>query len=712
VTKSTLAGSVDPKESVDLALTLPLRNQAQLDALLVRLYDPNDPLYRQYLTPEQFTAQFGPTQADYDAMIAYAQSQGLTVTQTHPNRLVLDVNGPASKVETAFGVKFKLYKSPTGKLFRAPNADPVLPTNIANRLMGISGLDNAAVRHPHYRVKPADPLAFLNQPAAPNPTGLTPFGLTAPKFGNGPGGGLTPNDIKQAYDLFVTADGTGQTLALFELDGYTPSDITGYENYYGLNNVPLQNVLVDGAGPFPNGSGGDVEVELDIQLMTALAPGANKIMVYIGPNSSAGVIDTYNKIATDNQAQSVSTSWGLPELYNSTADINSENAIYKQMATQGQSIFDASGDNGAYDDGATLSVDDPASQPFMTGVGGTTLTLKANGNYQSEMTWIDGGGGQSQVWAIPGYQSQAGVISGASLGSTTMRNVPDVSLDADPNTGYSLYYQGNWYTVGGTSCAAPLWAAFTSLVNQLRATVAKPTMGFMNPTIYQLGLGQLPGGVYTTAMHDIADGSTNQQYPAVTGYDLGTGWGTFEGYNLLGTLSGVTPTRVPPPPPPAQLIGDSGFENGFNYAPWVVTSSSIINNAYWAPANTGVWKALMGNTTARHTDKLYQSIAIPTGYKKSLTLSYALYVATNEGIKPQDTLTVMIRNAANTSTLQTLATYSNGTAYTAPPGYNTYTFPLNLKTYSGQTIIVMFQFTQSGPAATAALIDDVKLMIR
>ena len=513
---------------VVLALALPLRNQAALQDLLTRIYDPTDPAYGRYLSPDQFAAQFSPTEADYAAVAAFARTQGLTVTRTHANRLLLDVSGPAAAVEGAFGVRLNQYQAADGRVFRAPDAAPSVPPILAGRLTGIVGLSDNAVRHPHN-------------------TRLTTASLSRPtldgrrSIGTGPLGGLAPKDIKTAYNLSsLTLNGSGQTLALFELDGYDAADVNAYESQFNLPNVPLQNILLDGASGVA-GSNAD-EVTLDIELQIALAPGASKILVYETGGSDADTLDAYSRIAEDNQAKQISTSWGLDEPDSTPSTLQMENPIFQQMAAQGQTIYAASGDNGAFDSGVRsdgLRVDDPASQPYVCGVGGTTLTTSgAGGAYFSETTWNSGsvangasGGGISTVWPIPAWQKSA--ASAASSGSTTLRNVPDVSLNANPNTGYAIYTQGSWAVYGGTSCAAPLWAAFTALVNQQRAANGLTPLGLANPSLYPL----LTGARYATDFHDIKDGSTNLYYPALTGYDDATGLGTLNGANLLADLA-------------------------------------------------------------------------------------------------------------------------------------------------------------------------------
>jgi len=546
--------ALDARQPVSLALTLPLHHQAELADLLRGLSDPKDPRFGQFLSPEGFAARFSPTPAEYARVLAYAKSVGLTVTNTHPNRTLLDVSGSASVVERAFGLHLSVYQSQMdGRIFFAPDADPQVPASLEGLVTGVVGLSNASVWHSH-----------LVRKSVPIDPALDPYAVPE-QVGSGPYGGLAPTDIKAAYNLSsVPQNGSGQTLGLFELDGYTTSDITAYEAQFGLPNIALQNVLVDGFNGVPSSGNGPAEVTLDIELQQALAPNASQILVYEAPNSEAGVIDAYNKIATDNLAKEISTSWGEAEIYPGSTVLQAENTAFQQMAAQGQSIFAASGDSGAYDDPynrSTLSVDDPASQPYMVGVGGTSLTTNgAGGSYNSETTWNNGsgngagGGGISTVWSVPSYQSGR-VGSTASKGSTTQRNVPDVSLNANQYTGYSVYFGGGWTVYGGTSCAAPLWAAFTALVNQKRAAAGSSLIGFANPPIY----GIATSSAYANDFHDIADGSTNLFYPAVTGYDDATGWGTFNGANLLTDLSGGTST-----PPSSSTINDT--DPGLTYA--------------------------------------------------------------------------------------------------------------------------------------------------
>lgn len=523
--------SLDTATQVPLTIVMPLRNREALEQLVQRIYDPTDEEhYGKYLTPEEFAEQFAPSQEDYDNVVAYAKSLGLTVNGTHSNRTLLNVSGSAESIQNAFNLSLHHYQKPNGQTFYAPDNDPEVPGAIASIIHGVVGLDNQAVWHTYnHRKKAAEGVLIANTAPQAHPSG--------------PGGGYSPQDLLTAYNLAgVSANGSNQIIALFELGGYLTSDINEYTNYFGLPPAKLTNVLVDGG----SSSGIDPEVTLDIELALALAP-ESQIYVYEGPNSDQGVLDTYNRIATDNIAKQVSTSWGMGENLVNPQYLEAENAIFLQMAAHGQTIYAAAGDSGAYDDypSRVLMVDDPASQPYVVGVGGTRLTVNpTSGAYGGELVWNDGlgngagGGGVSAFWPLPSWQTNVSTVY-----SKTNRNVPDVSLNADPNTGYSIYYNGEWTIYGGTSCAAPLWAAFTARINQERAASQKPVLGFANPLLYAIGMG----ASYAANFHDITSGN-NLHYAAGMGYDNASGWGSFNGANLFSTLSGSLP-----PSPPSQL---------------------------------------------------------------------------------------------------------------------------------------------------------------
>ena len=531
-----VVGRVSASDTVPAVLTLPLRDAAGLDALLTHLYTPGDPAYHHFITPDEFAAKFAPTQADYDAVARWAKAQGLTVTATHRNRLLLEVSGPASVTEAAFDVQLQQVKVPAAegraaRLARQPDTAPRVPAALAGRVSGVVGLDTVTQRRPHLR--------RASQSAS----------LTA-AAGTGVGGGLSVSDIRTAYGFnSFSGTGTGQVIAIFQLATFAQSDITAYQNANGLPHVPVNVVQVStGVSTSFNTSDDQAEATLDAEMALALTPNLSSVQVYECPNTDAGVLAGYSRIANDNIAAQVSTSWGAPETTLTRTTLNSEYAIFKQMAAQGQALLAASGDDGAYDTGSRtdgLTVDDPASQPYVTGVGGTTLQTKSPGGpYVSETTWYNSatsatGGGVSTQWGVPTYQQPVPAIPSG-------RTVPDISINADPNTGYAIYVQGGWTTYGGTSAAAPLWAGLTALVNSRRAALGLGRVGFLNTAIYQIALTNAAAN-----FHDIADGSSNGYYTAAAGFDPATGWGT----PTVTLLNSLTAYGQPAAPATATHIG-------------------------------------------------------------------------------------------------------------------------------------------------------------
>lgn len=523
IAKAQHLGALDESSVVQVSLNLPLRNQQELAALIQRFHSPSDPLYGKFLTTEEFTTQFAPTQQDYDAVTAYAQAHGFNVTKTQQNRTMVNVSATAGSFNKAFNLTLHRYKDSANRVFYAPDSEPVIPDELSNLISGVVGLNNASV-----------PVSHLTQAVASDPVSREALALS--QIGTGPGNGMAPADIRKAYNMSsVSATGTGQTLGLVELAGYNPADIAQYVKNFGLSAVTLQNIYLDGAkGGGTGSSGPGVEVTLDIELQMALAPGASKIMVYqASQDATTAMLDIYNQIANDNIAKQISCSWGQSESELPQSFLDAENSAFMQMAAQGQSFYVAAGDSGAYIDTGAC---DPATEPYVTSVGGTKLSVNADGSYKSETTWNDlaqgkgaGGGGVSAFWPVPSYQQGVHGVA-----SSTMRNVPDVSLNADPNTAYAVYVGGGWMLVGGTSCAAPLWSAFTACVNQQRVANNMPLLGFANPTLYELAAGPQ----FASDFHDINDSSTNGYYYAVTGYDDATGLGSFNGVNLWKDLTG------------------------------------------------------------------------------------------------------------------------------------------------------------------------------
>ena len=539
VQSATLLGRTQAAELVQLSLAVRL-DQNLLDQTLEELYGRNAPAQKHYLSSAEFAQRFGLAEKR-QAVKNFAQANGLTIDpiEDKPDSMVVKVAAPAGTVEKAFNVQFNQYRAADGQVFRAHDSEPMIPASLEPYLSAVLGLSNlTGILHPHIQIKSVTA-------SPPNFSGAT-----------GPAGSLAPADIHAIYGLTgTTLTGAGQTVALFELDGYNPTDITSYKATFGLSNTPITFVGVDntanlcGSAQNQTCNGATllsdpnmVEVALDIEMVLALASGVSQVMVYDGTNTGQGILDIYNKIATDNAAKVISTSWGAPELFSPALDAL-EAQIFQRMATQGQSFYAASADNGAFDDKTTISVDDPASQPFVTGVGGTGLTGSVSA--PAERTWNScgtgkclqtsggsTGGGVSVVWPIPSYQ-----VGVSGLASQTARNVPDVSLNADPNTGYAVFVGGGFTAtpIGGTSAAAPLWASFTALLNQASSISGSSVLGFANPTLYQLGTGL---STYAANFNDITSGN-NGKYNAQPGYDNVTGFGSFKGSALINSLTGI-----------------------------------------------------------------------------------------------------------------------------------------------------------------------------
>jgi uncharacterized repeat protein (TIGR03803 family) len=540
-----------------LSIALPLRDRVGLTNLLQQLYDPSSANYHQFLTPAQFAARFGPTGSDYESVTKFAKSHGLIVTGRHSNRALLSVEGTVADIERAFHVSINQYQDPKhSRIFYAPDTAPSLDLDVP--VLAVSGLDNYFLPHPCLRPIPAEQ-------TKPNLTG------------SGPNGGYLGNDFRAAYIPGSPVTGTGQTVGLLEFDsGYYQSDITAYETLAGLPNVPVSAVLLDGY----NGAagGGNDEVSLDIEMAVSMAPGLKQVLVYEGSTTD----DILNRMATDDVAKQIGASWTYP------TDAGSDQA-FLQFAAQGQSFFNASGDSDAY----TGTIPTPADDPNITVVGGTTLTTTGPGGaWESETVWNWGGGtgssgGISTVIPIPTWQQ--GINMTVNEGSTTRRNLPDVAMTAD--NVYVIYGNGHAGAFGGTSCATPLWAGFTALVNQAALTNGEPTIGLINPVVYGMGKGSNALG-YTQLFHDITTGNNESsqsptRFSAVAGYDLCTGWGTPQGSSLLNALAIPEPLRIAP--------GGSVIFTGPVGGPFTPATQnfSLTNNGVgelnWSLLNTSSW---------------------------------------------------------------------------------------------------------------------------
>jgi subtilase family serine protease len=561
-------GRLPGTNRLQLAIGLPLRNREGLTNLLRQLYDPASAGFRHYLTPEQFTEAFGPTDAEYQAVVAFAKANGLAVTGTHPNRMLVDVAAAVADVERAFHVNLRLYPHPRdARAFFAPDAEPSVDKGL--RVLHISGLDNCTLPHPRIRRRSTRPAS-----------GAIPRSGSAPDGS----GAYFGRDFRNAYVPGLSLTGAGQRVGLFELDGYYPTDITTYETEAGMAEVPLSKVLIDGFDGVPDGNSpgsGDEEVALDIEMTVSMAPGLSQVLVYeASPGSTtANIDDLFNRMATDNLAKQLSCCWGFD------IDTTSQQ-IFQQFAAQGQSFFLASGDTGAFGS----FVDQPCDDPYLTIVGGTTLTTDSSQHWVSETAWNYSGGGISSIYPIPDWQQ--GIDMSLNHGSTTMRNLPDVAMVANGADGiWEIADDGQSFAVEGTSVATPLWAAFTALVNEQAKASGKPTVGFLNPPLYAIGKGPS----YTECFHDITIGdNTSANNPdlffAVPGYDLCAGWGTIKGgTNLIAALLAL-PTEPLLITPPLGFYAQGPVGGPFSVTNQTYTLTNVgTASLNWSLASTSPW---------------------------------------------------------------------------------------------------------------------------
>jgi kumamolisin len=531
---ATRLARVSAARHVEITVSLKLHDAAGLQRTLSEMYNPASPSYHHFLGVQEFAQRFGATTNTVERVGSWLQANGMKISGVSANRLAIRASGTASRVAAAFQTPLYSYKYGS-TTFMSNVREIRLPGALAADVLSVAGLNSKPVQIPAAEAFPTATTGLFD--------------------------GYSPSDAAKVYDyaglLNSGIDGTGQTIAISTFADYSESNVAAYDSNYGLS-TDITRVSVSDAsdtGAPAGQTNGQDETEADIELVQAAAPKAH-ILVYEAPNTDAGTLNVYNQIVSDNRASIVSNSWGADEYSTSASDIKSMHQSFMEAAAQGQAIFSASGDNGAYDaapvsrQGATeLVVDYPGSDPFVTAVGGTSLQT-TNDAYTSESAWSDdsdprlpvgSGGGLSVTFKRPVWQTGPGVINQYSNG---MRQVPDVSANADPNTGFAVYTvdprnASGWGVVGGTSAATPIWAGFAALVNQSLGR----RNGAMNYTLYALGSGTYASPPF----HDVTTG-TNVYYPATAGWDFATGWGSFDGAAFLADVKTVpTPTPTPTP---------------------------------------------------------------------------------------------------------------------------------------------------------------------
>ena len=511
-------GRLPANQTMRFSVVLALRHQPELDNFLQEIYDPTSANYRKFVTVEQFTERFGPSQEDFDAVLAFAKASGFTVVSGSRDSFSLQLKGSVANVEKAFNITMGVYQHPTeNRTFFAPDREPT--PNLSVRLWHVSGLDNYSI--PRTNLVHRDSHVHSNVVK-----------------GSCPGSHYCGSDMRAAYYGGTALTGTGQNIALLELAGTDLVDLTTYYTNVGQTE-PYTPTLVSEGGYSTKclASGGcdDAEQTLDMTQAMGMAPGSTMLYMYVcGDAFGTGNFDETACLAAISTSKTlshqISCSWAW-----SPADPSSDDPYYQKFASQGQNFFTASGDSGSYPSPSSPYYY-PAEDDYVTAVGGTDLQVtKAGGPWSSETAWNRSGGGVSQDnIPIPAWQQLPGVINSSNKGSKTLRNVPDVSAEANFDFYVCADQKACQSGYGGTSFAAPMWAGYMALVNQQAIANGNPPIGFVNPAIYNIGVGS----GYSAAFHDITSGG-NGGFSAVTNYDLVTGWGSPNGNGLIAALVGT-----------------------------------------------------------------------------------------------------------------------------------------------------------------------------
>lgn len=530
-------GASDPTERIEVTVLLRSR-QTPVGRAMTEDMGKSMPHERQYLTHEEFAAQRGASPDDFAAMDAFANSHNLTVVSSSLPRRTIRLAGTVKDLSAAFGAKLKKFKK--GNItFRGRTGELSVPKDVHDIVQGVFGFDNRPIARPHSRILGQDKV-----------TGKAMKGV-GPK--NNPGGSFSVPQVAQLYNFPAGLDGSGQTIAILELNGRTPSgkmgtgftmsDLNKFFSGLGLATPSVSAIGVDGGGNFPGTDpGADGEVALDIEVAGAVAPKA-KIAVYFAPNTTKGFIDCVSAAVHDpvRKPSVLSISWGGSEDSTSSMFLNGLQQVFNDAAMLGVTITASAGDDGSADVSPPigLHVDFPASLPNALACGGTRLQGTGS-TITSEVVWNDfqtgngaTGGGVSNIFPRPSYQANAKVPK--SPHGKVGRGVPDIAGNADPFTGYEIVVGGKKAVIGGTSAVSPLWAGLLALINQRLVAIGSKPVGFINPLIYD---ALAKAGVF----HDITSGNNNMhgtgKYPAGPGWDACTGMGTPDGTKLLKALGG------------------------------------------------------------------------------------------------------------------------------------------------------------------------------
>jgi kumamolisin len=694
--QAQLVGQLPATKTLRFDMVLPLRDRTGLQNFLQELQDPASPSYHQFLTPEEFTARFGPSQEDWDALVAFAKASGFEIISGTRDARDLRLTGTVANIEKAFHVTMGLYQDLTeDREFFAIDREPTV--DLPFQLWHITGLDNDSKPHPLY-VKKSD---------YAKAHGIDPDKVVSnATTGSGPSASFLGSDMRAAYYGGTALTGTGQNLALFEYAGTDLADLTTYYKNVGQTE-PYTPTLISTGGYstscVDSGSSAcdDTEQTLDMTQAMGMAPGSTMLYMYVcgsvKANGSGTISDTacISAMVTTTDAplsKQISCSWGWTPADPSTLD-----PYFEQMASQGQNFFAASGDDSAW---SSSNEAWPADDANIVSVGGTDLTTSsAAGPWKSETAWADSGGGISpDSIPIPSWQKLAGVITSGNKGSTTLRNGPDVSANAN----FTFYVCADQTTCtandyGGTSFAAPMWAGYLALANQQAATNGD-TIGFIDPIIYPAALTSS----YGTYFHDITSGSCGT-YSGITGYDLCTGWGSPNTTGIINLLAGsATPSFTLSDSPSSLTItqGSSGTStitvndlNGFTgsvtlaasglpsgvtatFSTNPTTSTSVLTLTASATATTGTATVTITGTSGSLTASTTLALTVNSTATPNFTISASpTSLSVAQGSSGSSTITIASQNSFNSAT--TLSVSGLPTGVTATFSTNPVTPPAN-----------------------------------
>jgi subtilase family serine protease len=677
--RAQFVGRLPATQTLRFDISLPLRDRAGLQSFNQEVQDPASPSYHQFLTPQEFTARFGPTQENWEALVAFAKASGFQVISGDLKGRDLRLTGTVANIEKAFHVTIGNYQDLTDNhTFFAIDREPTV--DLPFQLWHITGLDNDSRPHPLY-VKKSD----YAKAHGIDPDKVVPHATT----GSGPSASFLGSDMRAAYYGGTALTGTGQTIGLFEFLGTDLADLTTYYKNVGQTE-PYTPTLISTGGystSCTESSGcDDTEQTLDMTQAMGMAPGTTMLYMYVCGNASTiSDTDCISAMVSDTDAplsKQISCSWGWTPADPSTLD-----PYFEQMASQGQNFFAASGDSSAW---SSSNEAWPADDANIVSVGGTDLTTSsAAGPWKSETAWADSGGGNSpDSIAIPSWQTP---VDGCSGCSKTLRNGPDVSANAN----FTFYVCADQTTCtandyGGTSFAAPMWAGYLALANQQAASNGE-SIGFINPIIYPAA----EGSGYATDFHDITSGSCGK-YSAATGFDLCTGWGSPNTTGLINLLAGsATPSFTLSDSPTSLTVtqGSSGTStitvhdvNGFSGSVTLAASGlpSGVTATFGTNPTTGTSVLTL---TASSTATTGTSTVTITGTSGSLTATTTLALTVSSTTSPafsvsaSPTSVTVTQGASGTSTITVSSTggFNSATTLSASglPSGVTATFSTN-----------------------------------